>query len=210
MSFRKYDLSSTLTSGFSFLSHTNNSRKYARYSATSLGPCIYSQWQRKSRNQKKKLQISTKVCCRLAQISTKVCCRLTLCNIGCSMTRNPNKLVSRTKNKRAKIFNRRHQRCSLMKSPTVYTGAVQVVTARDSWFCKGVLHIQWTGHVPISVSKRMTLELHEPWSDRSGPCLVFRWDGYRFTVCLRLFAYPSFFARPTGNPSESRTFIKTS
>jgi len=155
---------------------------------------------------KKKLQISTKVYCRLAQISTRVSCRLALCNIGCSMTRNKNKIVNRTKHKRAKIFIQRHQRCSLMKNPTVYIGAVQAVTARDSFFCEGVLHIQWTGHVPISVSKRMILELHQQWSDRSGPCLVFRWDGNRFTVCLWLFVYCSFFARPTGKPFESRTF----
>jgi len=66
------------------------------------------------------------------------------------------------------------------KTPTVHIGAVKA--SLDSFFLEGVLYMKRIGHVPISVSMRVALSGISNWSDRSGPCLVFRRDGYESAI----------------------------
>jgi len=72
--------------------------------------------------------------------------------------------------------------CSSIKNQTIYIGSVKAITG--AFFLEGVQYIRLTSHVPISVSTRMTLAWHQKWLGRSGPCLVYRRDGYRFAIVV--------------------------
>jgi len=75
--------------------------------------------------------------------------------------------------------------CSSIKNQTICIGSVKDITG--AFFLEGVLYIKLTSHVPISVSTRMTFAWHQQWSGRSGPCLVYRRDGYRFAIFICIY-----------------------